>query len=299
MEEMYPVIRDAVLFFHDFLVEDHGELVTCPSISPENVFVLPSGMKGSADAGCTMDNEILRDLMGSYLKMSEILGISDEETKTTETILAKLPGYKIGKYGQLQEWRKDYDENEPGHRHISHLYALHPSSQITPDRTPELAQAAAKTLERRLEYGGGHTGWSCAWIVNMYARLFDGQNAWKNLQKMFEKSTAPNRMSTHPGGNGYLFQIDGNYGATSGIMEMVLQSDEERTILLPAIPERWNSGSVKGLVMCSGALVDMEWKDGKVISCVIHGKNRFETVICVNGEKKHVTLESGKEYKIV
>lgn len=299
LQDMYPVIRDAVLFFHDYLIEYEGQYVTCPSVSPENTYILPSGESGCVCYGATMDTEILKDLFGCFLKASEALGIEDEFTARTKQIAEKLPPYRIGGHGQLMEWCEDYEEQEPGHRHISHLYALHPSDQITPDGEPELSKAAAKTLERRLQYGGGHTGWSCAWIVNMYARLWDGEQAWSNLQKMFEKSTFPNRMSNHPMGPGFVFQIDGNYGATSGISEMLLQSSETRTILLPAIPKAWESGSVRGLVMYGGAEVNMEWKRGEIVKCVIHGKNECRTVICWNGHKKEIALHPGMTETVV
>lgn len=298
LAELYPVLADAVLFFHDFLVEYQGEYVTCPSVSPENTYILPSGMSGCVCAGATMDTEILRDLFDGYLKASAELGIGNEQTERTKEILSALPKLKIGKHGQLVEWWDDYEEQEPGHRHISHLYALHPSCQITPDQTPELARAAAKTLERRLAHGGGHTGWSCAWIVNMYARLGDGERAWENLRKLFEKSTFPNRFSNHPAGPGFVFQIDGNFGALSGISEMLLQSSKERTILLPALPGRWSSGKIRGLVMYSGAEVDMEWQDGVVIACKIRGKRAFDTEIHVNGQVRSVALRQGETLEL-
>ena len=149
-----------------------------------------------------MDNEILRDLFSDYLEARIELKMDMEEEKTTRTreLLSLLQPLQIGKHGQIMEWPKDYEEVEPGHRHISHLYALHPSYQITIDETPELAEAARKTLERRLFFGGGHTGWSCAWIVNFYSRLGDGEKAWENLKKLWEKSTFPNRMDNHPMG---------------------------------------------------------------------------------------------------
>lgn len=296
LAKMYPILQDAVLFFHDYLVEEKGELVTCPSVSPENTYILPSGMKGCVCAGASMDNQILRDLMQGYLKASEQLNINNEEVEKTKEIIKRIPRDKIGKHGQIMEWREDYDEVEPGHRHISQLYALHPSQQITTDGTPELAKAARKTLERRLQYGGGHTGWSCAWIINLYARLFDGEKAWENIQKMFEKSTFPNRMSNHPAGDGFVFQIDGNYGATAAISEMLLQSNEERTILLPAIPAEWSEGSIMGLSMCGGASIDMKWLDGKVESCTIHAKNSIETQMLWNGKKKYVQIQKGEDY---
>lgn len=298
LADMYAVLRDAVLFFHDFLVEYQGKYVTCPSVSPENTYRLPSGMSGCVCVGATMDAEILRDLFDGFLRASKELGIEDGIVERTKELLAGLPEYRIGKYGQIVEWWDDYEEQEPGHRHISHLYALHPSNQITVDQTPELAAAAAKTLERRLANGGGHTGWSCAWIVNMYARLWDGEKAWENLQKMFEKSTFPNRFSTHPWGTTGTFQIDGNYGSASGIMEMLLQSSEERTILLPAIPERWSSGSVRGLVMASGAEVTMSWKDGKITACEILGKHEFCTEIYMDKKPVKVTLHPGETIRL-
>lgn len=294
LKEMYPVLQDAVLFFHDYLIEDGGYYITCPSVSPENTYILPSGESGCVCAGATMDIEILRDLFGAYLKASGVLGIENETTARTREIAAALPDYQIGRHGQITEWLADYEEQEPGHRHISQLYALHPSDQITPDKTPELAKAAAQTLKRRLHYGGGHTGWSCAWIVNMYARLWDGESAWSNLLKMFEKSTFPNRMSNHPAGAGFVFQIDGNYGAAAGISEMLLQSNEERTILLPAIPAAWKSGSVRGLVMHSGAEVDIKWQDGRLTKCTIRGKNEFHTTVCWENQKKEVFLRPGE-----
>ena len=299
LSEMYPVLKDAVLFFHDYLVPYKENLVTCPSVSPENTYILPSGVAGCVCAGATMDNEILRELFGDYLKASEVLGVSDEETAHSKEILEKLPPLQIGKHGQIVEWWQDYEEQEPGHRHISQLYGVHPGHEIAPDRTPELAAAARKTLERRLRYGGGHTGWSCAWIVNMYARLFDGENAWKNLQKLFAKSTFPNRMSNHPSANGFVFQIDGNFGATSGIVEMLLQSDEERTILLPAIPARWNTGHVRGLVMYGGATLEMSWIEGKLTNCVICTGHAVKTVVRWPGGETNIELAPGESIRLI
>lgn len=288
LRKLYPVLKDAVLFFHDFLIEIDGTLMTCPSVSPENTFILPNGVKGSNDAGSAMDSEILRDLMEGYLKASKVLGIADEQTERTVEILERLPKLQIGKHGQIMEWRRDYEEDEPGHRHISQLYALHPSHQITPDKTPILAEAAKKTLERRLKYGGGHTGWSCAWIVNFYARLGDGDKALENLEHLWEKSTFCNLMDNHPREGGFVFQIDGNLGACAAITELLVQSDEERILLLPALPNKWKTGRLLGVTAAKGVRLDLQWKDGKLESC--H---------CISAQDKNIVLVYGTEKKQV
>lgn len=304
LKKLYPILEDAVLFFHDYLIEVDGKLMTCPSVSPENTYILPSGERGCMGVGAAMDNEILRDLMEAYLKASSILQVDSElvdseKVERTRQILERIPGLQIGRHGQLMEWREDYEEQEPGHRHISHLYALHPSSQITPDKTPELAEAARKTLERRLTYGGGHTGWSCAWIVNFYARLGDGEKAWENLNRLWTKSTFCNLMDNHPMGPGFVFQIDGNFGATAAIAEMLVQSDEDRVRLLPALPEQWKEGRVKGLTVVGGATVDLVWKDGKLAECTAVSPRDVEMVFQYGTERKVCRLAAGKRCHVL
>ncbi len=293
LRQMYPIMKDAVLFFHDFLIEVNGELVTCPSVSPENTYILPDGTRGCVCEGSTMDTEILRDLLEDYIKASELLEAGDETVEKSKEILEKLPKLKIGKYGQIMEWREDYEELEPGHRHISQLYALHPSHRITVDKTPKLAEAAEKTLERRLAYGGGHTGWSCAWIVNFYGRLGNGEAAWQNLKKLWSVSTFPNLMDNHPRKDGYVFQIDGNFGATAAIAEMLVQSDEDRILLLPALPKQWTDGKLTGLVVCGGATIDLEWKNGSLTACCMRAARRSEMKVVYRGKAKTITLEAG------
>ena len=298
LEKLYPILEDAVLFFHDFLIEVDGKLMTCPSVSPENTYILPNGVKGCIGAGSTMDNEILRDLMEDYLKASTVLGMETEQVKKTRQLLGKIPELQIGRYGQIMEWREDYQELEPGHRHISQLYALHPSHQITLDKTPQLAEAARKTLERRLAHGGGHTGWSCAWIINFYARLGDGECALDNLNRLWKKSTFCNMMDNHPLGAGYVFQIDGNLGATAAIAEMLVQSDEECVRLLPALPKQWKEGHVKGLTVVGGATLDLSWKAGKIVECIVHSPKTVDMVFKYGSETRVCKLEAGKSSRV-
>lgn len=291
LQRMYPVWKDAVLFFHDYLIEIDGKLITCPSVSPENTYILPNGVRGCVCAGAAMDIQILRDLIEGYLKASKVLNICDDVVRKSEEILKKLPETKVGKYGQIMEWQEDYEEAEPGHRHISQLYALHPSNQITVDKTPKLAEAAARTLERRLFYGGGHTGWSCAWIVNLYARLGNSEKAFMNLEKLWQQSTFPNLMDTHPFREGYVFQIDGNFGATAAIAEMLVQSNEERVLILPALPKQWKDGYVKGLTVCGGACIDVGWENGKLVSCSLKSGKPLELELIYGEKRKHITIE--------
>ncbi len=262
LKENMELIKEASLFMVDYLFENHqGKLVTGPSISPENTYIHPNGQDGQLCIGPSMDTEIVRDLFRACIQGAEITGCEDELTEKLKKLLLRLPELSVGKYGQLMEWAEDYEEKELGHRHISHLYALYPSNQITYEETPELMEAARITLERRLKNGGGHTGWSRAWIISMWARLRDGEKAGDNLNDLLTKSTYPNLFDCHPP-----FQIDGNFGGTAGVAEMLLQCQNGYLTFLPALPKNWDCGHISGLKAKGAITVSFVWSDGQVTS---------------------------------
>ncbi|MBO5177893.1 MAG: glycoside hydrolase family 95 protein [Lachnospiraceae bacterium] len=269
LQEAFPIMREAALFFIDFMIEHEGYLVTCPSVSPENTFILPSGERGCNSAGVTMDNQILRDLFTQCIEAAKILGIEDELNEKIKYQLSRLRPTQIASNGTLMEWDKEYEEAEPGHRHISHLFGLYPSNQITLEGTPELTAAAEKTLERRLSMGGGHTGWSCAWIINLYARLQKSDKVYDTLKKLFSNSTLSNLFDNHPP-----FQIDGNFGATAAIIEMLIQARNGKVFLLPALPKQWPNGRIEGVKLPGNAEATLAWNHGKVTEFVVTTSNR-------------------------
>lgn len=271
-ERAWPILHDASQFYLDYLTNDgSGHLVTGPSLSPENKYKLADGKSHSLTMGPTMDMEIVRELFTRTLDSGRVLHEDPAFLKQVQDARAKLLPFQVGKLGQLQEWPLDYTEDAPGHRHISHLWALFPGTQISLAHTPELAKAARVTLERRLANGGGQTGWSRAWVVNYWDHLHEGEKAYESLQVLFRQSTFPNLMDTHPPG---VFQIDGNLGAANGMLEAILQSrwteDGAELELLPALPQQWSSGAVTGLRVRGGASVDMRWSNGKITAMRIH-----------------------------
>ena len=274
LAEKYDTIREAAEFFADFLIEDDkGRVITSPSVSPENTYIAKDGAKGTICQGPSMDSQILHELFTAVIKCSEALDESvkpEDDKEFVEEIKSlrdRLPKPEVGKYGQIMEWAEDYDEAEPGHRHISQLFALYPYDLITKRHTPEFAAAAEATLIRRLTHGGGHTGWSRAWIINMWARLGDGARVGENISALLAWSTNINMFDMHPP-----FQIDGNFGGGAGIAEALVQSHSGEISLLPAVPDEWESGSVRGMMARGGFELSFEWSGGRVTRLEILSK---------------------------
>ncbi|OQE40799.1 hypothetical protein PENCOP_c005G04640 [Penicillium coprophilum] len=292
LRRMFPTLRGCVEFLLDFLIEDaKGEyLTTSPSASPENSFYDHRGQKGVLCEGATIDIQIIDAILDAFQSCAKRLGLDDSLLPAVQATKSRLPPMQISPAGYLQEWATDYAEVEPGHRHTSHLWALHPGNGITPARTPQLAEACGVVLRRRAEHGGGHTGWSRAWLINLHARLLEAEECSQHLDLLLSRSTLSNLLDSHPP-----FQIDGNFGGGAGIIEMLVQSHEPGVIrILPACPKAW-TGSIRGVRARGGFELEFNLKNGVVDGLTI--KSEGETAVVYFNDSQ-VTITGGGEHRI-
>ncbi len=297
-DEAYPLLKGCAEFFASWLIENKdGYLVTPVGTSPENLFSYGEDKSSSVSSGCTMDMAIVRENFERVIKASELLDVDIEFRKELQTMHSKLMPHQIGERGQLQEWQQDFIETDVHHRHLSHLYGFHPGDQITKEKTPELFEAVRKTLELR---GDEATGWSMGWKINFWARMHDGNHAFKIINNLFtfvdEKrddkhgGLYANLFDAHPP-----FQIDGNFGYTAGVAEMLLQSHAGEIHLLPALPDAWATGSIKGLKARGNIEVSMSWEDGELLEFSLKSKNDKTVKVRLNDQTKAIELKAGQE----
>lgn len=300
-ERGYPLMKGAVEFCMDWVVRDReGYWITSPSTSPENTYVTDTGFRGATLYGATGDLAMIRELMGAYIEASEVLGCDSDYREAVRKVMEHLRPYRIGKRGNLQEWYHDWEDDEPTHRHTTHLFGLFPGSQISPVRTPELADACRRTLELRTDES---TGWAMGWRINLWARLQDGEHAYRMYRRLLRYvspyddgtgrhnrgGTCPNLFNAHPP-----FQIDGNFGAASGVMEMLMQSHEGYIHLLPALPEAWSEGSFRGMKAPGNITVNAAWSGGRITRVEFRTPVAQPVDMLVNGVRHTAELPAGK-----
>lgn len=292
-----PAIEQIALFYSDWLIEDprNGMLVSAPSTSPENQFINAKGKKAATTLGAAMDQQLIADIFSIYIQTNQILGLESPLLEKIKTQHSKLrPGVFLGEDGRILEWDQPYEEPEKGHRHMSHLYAFHPGAAITQSQTPQYFEAVKKTLDYRLANGGAGTGWSRAWLINFSARLLDGEMAYEHIQKLISQSLYLNLFDGHPP-----FQIDGNFGYTAGVAEMLVQSHEPGLIrILPALPKAWQTGEVKGIKARGGFTLDFRWENGEVKSLRIHSLLGNKTILMMDGSEVELELKKGESLEM-
>lgn len=303
--EAYPIMKGAAQFCLSWLIEDkNGNLITSPSTSPENKYLTPDGYMGATLYGATADLAMIRELLANTIKAAAVLKVDDDFKSKLEQTMARLYPYQIGKKGNLQEWYYDWEDPEPQHRHQTHLFGLFPGNQITPRKTPELANACRVALEIK---GDETTGWSKGWRINLWARLGDGNRAYKMYRELLKYvepdglnadyvkggGTYPNLFDAHPP-----FQIDGNFGGSASVVEMLMQSNENEIILLPALPDTWEKGTVKGICARGGFEVSMEWDNKTLKKLIILSKQDGTTKLIYGNKQKEVTLKAGQKLKV-
>ena len=303
LQKYYPTLKGAAQFCLNWLIEKNGELLTSPSTSPENIYITDTGYKGATLYGATSDLAIIRELFEQTIKATEVLGVDVGFKEELKKAHSKLRPYQIGKKGNLQEWYHDWEDADPKHRHQTHLFGLYPGHHITTDKTPEFADACRKSLEIK---GDESTGWSKGWRINLWARLKDGNHAYKMYRELLQYvdpsglkttygaggGTYPNLLDAHPP-----FQIDGNFGGAAGVVEMLLQSNDESIELLPALPDTWREGHVKGICARGGFELDMEWKEGKIQKVSVTSKAGNKCNLMYKGKKVGFDTEKGEIYQ--
>lgn len=306
LREFYHVLKGAAEFCMDWLVEKDGKLVTSPGTSPENKYITPDGYVGATSYGNTSDLAMIRECLMDAAEASKVLGVDKFFRKRIKKTLSRLYPYQIGKDGNLQEWYYDWQDQDPYHRHQSHLFGLYPGHHLSVEETPELAAACARTLQIK---GDETTGWSTGWRVNLLARLRDGEKAYHMYRRLLRYvspdnykgedarrggGTYPNLLDAHSP-----FQIDGNFGGCSGVIEMLMQSSTNKIVLLPALPESWADGKVQGICARGGFVVDMEWKNREVVSLIVSSLKGGQTEICFNGVSKKVVFKAGERKRLL
>ena len=304
--KFYPVLKGAAEFCMDWLVEKDGNLVTSPGTSPENKYITPDGYVGATSYGNTSDLAMIRECLIDAAEASKVLGVDKSFRKRIKKTLSRLYPYQVGKDGNLQEWYYDWQDQDPYHRHQSHLFGLYPGHHLSVEETPELAAACARTLQIK---GDETTGWSTGWRVNLLARLRDGEKAYHMYRRLLRYvspdnykgedarrggGTYPNLLDAHSP-----FQIDGNFGGCSGVIEMLMQSSTNKIVLLPALPESWADGSVQGICARGGFVVNMEWKNREVVSLIVSSLKGGQTEICFNGVSKKVVFKAGEKKRLL